>query len=100
MASSPTIVEFETEFWIEFGGWIIVPLGTEITGRRVEDGYLIVEARCVYDYGPFSDGYAPAFDFQAVRFAATLFGELLDPVETTCTSAPDGEGARITIAKE
>ncbi|AKJ72377.1 hypothetical protein AU099_gp34 [Gordonia phage GTE8] len=100
MASSATVIEFETEFWVEFGTRTVVPLGTEIIGRRLEDAYLIVEARCVYDYGPFSDGYAPAFDFQALLFEATLFGELVDPVEVTCTSTPDGEGARITTIKE
>ncbi|AYD82137.1 hypothetical protein KNU13_gp50 [Gordonia phage Turuncu] len=100
MASSATVVEFETEFWIEFGTRQVVPVGTEILGRRLDEGYLVVEARCIYDYAPFSDGYAPAFDFQATVLEATLFGELLDPVEVTCTSSPDGEGARITTIKE
>ncbi|WAA19677.1 hypothetical protein SEA_DALILPOP_50 [Gordonia phage Dalilpop] len=100
MVQSATVVEFGTEFWIEFGTQQVVPFDTEITGRRVEDGYLIVEAWCVYDYGPFSDGTTPAFDFQALLLEASLFGELIEPTEVTCTSSPDGQGARITTIKE
>ncbi|AXH50325.1 hypothetical protein KNT99_gp45 [Gordonia phage NatB6] len=107
MDSSPTVVDFHTTVWIEFGGFAILPTGTKVmldSARPVtEEGYqfLTVTVHCVYDYSPFADATAPAFEFQAVVLRVADDGTLLplsDPV--TCISSPSGDGDRITTIKE
>ncbi|QDF18845.1 hypothetical protein SEA_SCENTAE_126 [Gordonia phage SCentae] len=100
MAQGETVIDFITDFQIEFGSQMFVPLDTEILNVTTEGNTLIFQCHCVYDYGPFADAYAPPFEFQALLFQVTLFGEFVDPQEVTCISSPSGDGSRVTTSKE
>ncbi|ATS93131.1 hypothetical protein SEA_PATIO_49 [Gordonia phage Patio] len=99
MDQGTTVVTFETELWIEFGSYALMPVDTEILYSSIEDRFIVAACATTYDYGPFSDGYTPAFEFEGLRISASLFGEI-DSAVVTCISSPSGDGSRITTIKE
>ncbi|RPA58610.1 hypothetical protein EF294_15755 [Gordonia oryzae] len=79
-----------------------VPLGTYVysVNPSEQEGMLAVAVHIAYDYEPFFDGNAPAFEFQADELIAHDADRYTLTENITCISTPDGTGGRITTRKE
>ena len=76
------------EITLPIPGKIVIPLGSSAGAWRIEQGYGVFRMSAEYDYEPFEDTEAPAFDFQADVVRVASNGEFSVEQNVTCQSLP------------
>ena len=82
------LVNLDTEITLPIPGKMVIPMECSATEWRVEQGYGVFRIQGEYDYSPFEDVEAPAFDFQADVVRVGSNGEFRVDHDVTCTSLP------------
>lgn len=82
------VVHLDTEMTLSIPGKMVVPLGSEISEWRIEQGYVVFKIVGDYDYEPFADPEKPTFDFQADVIRCGSNGERRIDRNVTCQSLP------------
>lgn len=91
-----TLIDQDIQMWLPSYHRVAVPQGTQVYGVQLDEEYWCVSMHISYDYEPFLDPDAPAFEFLADELVVDASGDYTITRDVVYLSLP----GRTTVKKE